>query len=138
MSVDNRYRASRSFTLAFRSIEVRNTGLYLNNKHTKLVGLNRHETYPFIGGAASKSLQEDDVLILKGLGLNYVRCSHYPPSPDFLDACDKHGLLVVDEVPGWQFIGDEAWQEAHIDNIKRMIMRDYNHPSIFCLVNQNQ
>ncbi|HKM02740.1 MAG TPA: glycoside hydrolase family 2 TIM barrel-domain containing protein [Bacilli bacterium] len=131
MSVDNRYRASRSFTLAFRSIEVRNTGLYLNNKHTKLVGLNRHETYPFIGGAASKSLQEDDVLILKGLGLNYVRCSHYPPSPDFLDACDKHGLLVVDEVPGWQFIGDEAWQEAHIDNIKRMIMRDYNHPSIF-------
>ena len=68
-SVDNRYTASRDFTLAFRSIEVRNNGLYLNNQHLKLVGLNRHETYPNIGGAATKSLQEDDVLILKNLVL---------------------------------------------------------------------
>lgn len=130
-SVDNRYTASRDFTLAFRAIEVRNNGLYLNNQHLKLVGLNRHETYPNIGGAATKSLQEDDVLILKKLGLNYVRCSHYPPSPNFLDACDKHGLLVVDEVPGWQHIGDLKWQEQHLDNIRRMIVRDYNHPSVF-------
>jgi len=131
MSIDNRYKASKDFRLAFRSIEIRSNGLFLNNMHTKLVGLNRHETYPYLGAAATKSLQEDDVLILKDLGLNYVRCSHYPPSPDFLDACDRLGLLIVNEVPGWQYIGDEAWQEAHLDNIKRMIMRDYNHPSIF-------
>lgn len=128
---DNRFYASKDFTLAFRSIEVRKNGFYLNNQYVKLVGLNRHETYPHLGGAATKSLQEDDVLILKGLGLNYVRCSHYPPSTHFLDACDRHGLLVVDEVPGWQHIGDEAWQRVHLDNIRRMITRDYNHPSIF-------
>lgn len=130
-SIDDHYQSSREFTLAFRSIEVRNTGFYLNNRYLKLVGLNRHETYPFIGGAASKSLQADDVKILKQLGLNYVRCSHYPPSPHFLDACDRLGLLVVDEVPGWQHIGDREWQKVHLDNISRMIKRDYNHPSIF-------
>lgn len=130
MSIDGRYHASRSFTLAFRSIQITPLGVYLNNEYIKLVGLNRHETYPYLGGAAPQALQEDDVLILKSLGLNYVRCSHYPPSPHFLDACDKHGLLVVDEVPGWQHIGDLDWQKQHLDNIKRMIIRDYNHPSV--------
>lgn len=129
-SIDGRYESSRDFTLAFRSIEIRNTGFYLNNRYLKLVGLNRHETYPFIGAAATKALQEDDVLILKKLGVNYVRCSHYPPSIHFLDACDKYGLLVVDEVPGWQHIGDEAWQKIHLRNVEGMIKRDYNHPSI--------
>lgn len=129
-SIDEKYHAEKSFTLAFRSIEFKNTGFFLNNQYLKLVGLNRHETYPYLGGAATKSLQEDDVLILKGLGLNYVRCSHYPPSPDFLDACDRYGLLVVDEVPGWQHIGDLAWQIKHLENVEKMINRDYNHPSV--------
>ena len=130
-SIDNKVRAEKSFTLAFRSVEAKPKGLYLNNQYVKLVGLNRHETYPYIGGAATKSLQEDDVKILKNLGVNYVRCSHYPPSEDFLDACDRYGILVMDEIPGWQHIGDKKWQAVHLDNIKRMITRDYNHPSIF-------
>lgn len=117
-------------SFGFRDIEFTENGFYLNGQFMKLIGLNRHETYAYIGAAASKSLQVDDVLKLKELGLNYVRSSHYPQSPHFLDACDKYGLLVVNEVPGWQHIGDEAWQAKHLVNIQEMITRDYNHPSV--------
>lgn len=126
----NKTKISKSFNLAFRSIQFKEKGFYLNNVKVDLVGTNRHETYPYIGAAASKSLQADDVKILKNLGFTYVRCSHYPPNPTFLDACDKYGLLVVNEAPGWQFIGDEKWQDHHVSNVEKMINRDYNHPSI--------
>ena len=61
---------------------------------------------------------------------NIVRTSHYPQSRHFLDACDEMGLLVLEEIPGWQHIGDEAWKLISIDNVSRMIRRDWNHPSI--------
>lgn len=118
------------FTFGFRDIEFKELGFYLNNIKTPLVGLNRHETFPYLGGAATAYLQFSDVVALKKLGVNYVRCSHYPPSRHFLDACDYLGLLVINEVPGWQYIGDEAWQKIHLQNIETMINRDYNHPSI--------
>jgi beta-galactosidase len=47
-----------------------------------------------------------------------------------VDACDEFGLLVLEEIPGWQHIGDEAWKEISVDNVRRMIGRDWNHPSI--------
>lgn len=118
------------FTFGFRDLEFKEKGFFLNGVETPLVGLNRHETYPFIGAAATAYLQFHDVVKLKELGVNYVRCSHYPPSRHFLNACDYLGLLVVNEVPGWQHIGDEAWRHIHLQNIATMINRDYNHPSI--------
>jgi len=115
-----------------RTIEVTNHGFYLNKEHIKIVGLNRHQSYPYVGYAMPSNAQKKDADIMKyELGLNTARSSHYPPSRHFLDRCDEIGLLVFNEIPGWQHIGDEAWQEVAIENTHDMIYRDYNHPSIF-------
>jgi beta-galactosidase len=125
------FALSKEYVFGFRTVEVKGDKLLINAAETRLIGLNRHETYPYLGAAATRYLQYDDVKILKSLGINYVRCSHYPPSKHFLDACDELGLYVIDETPGWQYIGkDEKWRNKHIDNIKRMINRDFNHPSV--------
>jgi beta-galactosidase len=59
-----------------------------------------------------------------------VRCSHYPQSPAFLDACDELGLMVWEETPGWGYIGDESWQDLVVDNVRDMVRRDRNRPSV--------
>src|SRR5260370_10013163 len=103
----------------------------LNGSVVKLRGLNRHQTCPFVGQAMPKRVQRRDALVLKKeLKCNIVRTSHYPQSRHFLDCCDEIGLLVLEEIPGWQHIGDAAWKELAIDNVGRMIRRDWNHPSI--------
>lgn len=116
----------------FREAEFRQDGgFYLNGEKLKLVGLNRHQTYPYIGAAAPKRLQHQDAEIIKNeLGCNIVRTSHYPQSPHFLNRCDEIGLLVFEEIAGWQHIGDEAWKQLVMDELQAMIERDYNHPSI--------
>ena len=114
----------------FRQIEFREDGFYLNGEKRFLRGLNRHQMYPFIGMAAPKRLQERDADIIKQLGCNIVRCSHYPQSRHFLQRCDEIGLLVFEEIPGWQHIGDEDWQELSLRDVRAMIERDWNHPSI--------
>jgi beta-galactosidase len=116
----------------FRAAEFRpDGGFYLNGARLKLIGLNRHQTYPYIGAAASARLQRQDADILKReLALNIVRTSHYPQSPHFLDRCDEVGLLVFEEIPAWQHIGDAAWQALTLRDVRAMIERDRNHPSI--------
>lgn len=106
-------------------------GFFLNGKHMKLRGLDRHQTYPFVGQAMPARVQKRDAWILrKELHCNIVRTSHYPQSPHFLDACDEYGLLVFEEIPGWQHIGDQAWKDLVVRNVEEMIRRDWNHPSI--------
>ncbi len=115
----------------FREAVFKDDGFYLNGEHVKLIGLDRHQTFPYIGGAAPKRLQCKDADILKyELGLNIVRTSHYPQSPHFLDRCDEIGLLVLEEIPGWQFIGDDDWKALSLRDVEAMITRDRNHPSI--------
>ena len=63
-------------------------------------------------------------------GVNIVRTSHYPQDPEFLDRADEIGLLVFEEIPGWQHIGNTAWQDIAVENVREMVMRDRNHPSI--------
>ncbi|MFN8561899.1 MAG: glycoside hydrolase family 2 TIM barrel-domain containing protein [Anaerolineae bacterium] len=106
-------------------------GFYLNGEHVKLIGLDRHQMFPYIGGAAPARLQRKDADILKyELGLNIIRTSHYPQSPHFLNRCDEIGLLVLEEIPGWQFIGDNDWKALSFRDVEAMITRDRNHPSI--------
>ncbi len=117
---------------ANREVKITTDGFFLNNKRIQLIGLNRHQSYPYVGYAMPKNMQRKDADLLKyELGVNVVRSSHYPPSRHFLDRCDEIGLLVFDEIPGWQHIGDENWKLVAIENVKDMILRDYNHPSVF-------
>lgn len=117
--------------IGFREASFREDGFYLNGRHLKLRGLNRHQTFPYVGQAMPARVQRRDALILKQeLKCNVVRTSHYPQSPHFLDACDEIGLLVFEEIPGWQHIGDQQWKDLSVGYVEAMIRRDWNHPSI--------
>lgn len=118
-------------TFGFRRAVFLRRGFYLNGKKVRIRGLNRHQSYPYVGYAMPKSMQRMDADILKKeLGLNAVRTSHYPQSHDFLDRCDELGLLVFTEIPGWQHIGDEAWKAQAIRNAEDMVKQYRNHTSI--------
>jgi beta-galactosidase len=122
---------SVSRVIGFREAQFTDRGFALNGKVIKLRGLDRHQTFPFVGQAMPGRAQRRDADILRNkLKCNIVRTSHYPQSRHFLDACDEIGLLVLEEIPGWQHIGDEAWQQISVDNVSRMIRRDWNHPSV--------
>ena len=115
----------------FRTIQFTADGFYLNGKKTFLRGLDRHQCFPYIGYAAPESLQREDARILKEeLACRIVRTSHYPQSHHFIDECDRLGLLVFMEIPGWQHIGDAAWQDQAVENVREMVLQYRNHPSI--------
>ena len=118
-------------TIGFREAQFTDHGFQLNGQTIKLSGLDRHQTFPFAGQAMPARVQRRDAEVLrKDLKCNIVRTSHYPQSRHFLDGCDELGLLVLEEIPGWQHIGNQAWQDISVDNVSRMIRRDWNHPSI--------
>ena len=115
----------------FRSAVFRSDGFYLNGRKYVIRGLNRHQSYPYVGYAMPASMQRLDADILKKeLCVNAVRTSHYPQSQDFIDRCDELGLLVLMEFPGWQYIGNEEWKEQAIVNLKEMILQYRSHASI--------
>ena len=115
----------------FRTAVFKADGFYLNGKKTFLRGLNRHQCYPYIGYAAPENLQREDARILKEeLCCTAVRTSHYRQSHHFIDECDRLGLLVFTELPGWQHIGDEAWKDQACENVREMVLQYRNHPSI--------
>ncbi|HMD98746.1 MAG TPA: glycoside hydrolase family 2 TIM barrel-domain containing protein [Terriglobia bacterium] len=117
--------------IGFREARFTPDGFQLNGNTVKLRGLNRHQTFPWVGGAMPARVQRRDAQILRQeLKCNLVRTSHYPQSPHFLDCCDEVGLLVLEEIPGWQHIGDQAWQDLSVRNVGEMIRRDWNHPCI--------
>lgn len=117
--------------VGFRDARFELDGFYLNGKRLQLFGLNRHELYPYVGFAASpRALRKDAEILRHTFNCNMVRCSHYPQAEAFLDACDELGLLVWEEIPGWQYIGDESWKQLAIRDVETMIRRDRNHPSI--------
>ena len=129
--LDGKVIDADSRRIGFREAMFTDGGFSLNGKIVKLRGLDRHQTFPFVGQAMPARVQKKDADILrKGLHCNLVRTSHYPQSRHFLDRCDEIGLLVLEEIPGWQHIGPEPWKLVAIDNVGRMLRRDWNHPSI--------
>ena len=118
-------------SVGFREARFTPGGFFLNGRRLKLRGLNRHQTYPHVGGAMPARVQRRDALILKNeLRCNVVRTSHYPQSRHFLDCCDEIGLLVFEEIPGWQHIGDEGWRDLACRDVEAMVRRDWNRPSV--------
>jgi beta-galactosidase len=115
----------------FREARFALDGFYLNGRRVKLLGVDRHQFFPFAGGAMPARVQARDAEIMRReLNCNMVRCAHYPQAEAFYDACDEVGLLAWEEAPGWQYLGDEAWKALAYRDIGEMIVRDRNHPSI--------
>ena len=122
----------RTVRFGFRTINFNKYGFFLNGKHIKLRGLNRHQCWPYMGYAVPDRAQALDADILKfELGCNVVRTSHYPQSHAFISRCDEIGLLVFTEIPGWQHIGGEDWKDQAVENVRDMVTEYRNHPSIF-------
>ncbi len=118
-------------TIGFREAKFQKDGFYLNGRKLKIRGLNHHQSYPYVGYAMPESMQRQDARILKEeLGVNAVRTSHYPQSHYFIDECDRLGLLVFMEIPGWQNIGDEDWKDIAVSNVREMVEQYRNHTSI--------
>ena len=124
---------TNSYKFGLRKVSVDENNILINNKKVFLRGLNRHQSFPYMGYAASESLQREDARILdEELGVNVVRTSHYPQSHYFIDECDKRGILVFTEIPGWQHISkSKFWRDTCLNNVEEMIKEYYNHPSIF-------
>lgn len=132
---------SSKCNVGFRAVEVRGTQLLVNGAAVKLKGVNRHEFHPDMGQVVTPEIMIEDVRLMKQHNINAVRTAHYPNDTRWLDICDLYGLYVIDEadleshgVPIWDpaitLAGKPEWRTAHIDRVRRMVMRDRNHASI--------
>jgi beta-galactosidase len=100
-------------------------GLFLNDKHIKVMGVNCHQDHAGVGSALPDYLNYYRIRLLKELGANAYRTSHNPPTPELLEACDSLGMLVIDET---RLLNSGT---EYMDQFRRMIRRDLNHPCIF-------
>ena len=118
-------------TLGIKWMEFRGQQFYLNGNPVRLMGVNRHQEYPFIGYALSDSAQYRDARMIREAGFNYVRLSHYPHARAFMEACDQLGILTIDAIPGWQYFNpDTSFREQVFQTVRDLIRRDRNHPSV--------
>jgi len=120
----------------FRTVELKQRdGIYVNDVKVKMKGVNRSPFRPETGRTLSKQNSIEDVLLIKDMNMNAVRCSHYPPDEHFLEACDSLGLFVMDELAGWHGNYDTKTGEKLL---KEMIGHDGNHPSVIMWANGNE
>lgn len=112
-----------------------NQGFFLNGKPIKLKGVCCHQDFPGVGIGAPDSLHAERIRALKGMGANAYRAAHHPPSPELLDACDRLGVLVLDEN---RHLGDSYTPKSPVgtgysdlSDLAALVQRDRNHPSVF-------
>ena len=118
-------------TIGIREFKFINNQLYINGKKTFLNGVNRHQEYPFVGYALSDNAQYRDAMKIKDAGFDYIRLSHYPQSPAFMNACDELGIVVIDAILGWQYYKENSdFKNFCYDYAHRLIRRDRNHPCV--------
>ena len=124
-----------STAFGIRTVEiVPNRGLLLNGKKVLLQGYANHHTLGALGAAAYPRAIEKRIVLMKQFGINHIRTSHNPYSREFIELCDKHGILVVDELydkwtrqhTGGRVAFEQLWQK----DIPEWIKRDRNSPSV--------
>ncbi|TNE63984.1 MAG: glycoside hydrolase family 2 protein [Alphaproteobacteria bacterium] len=138
--VDGKLSDRRETTIGIRAFRVTKDGFWLNGEKMFLRGVNRHQEYPFVGYAIGANADWRDAVRIKEAGFDYVRLSHYPHSPAFMDAADRLGLVVLDAILGWQYMNDDPAFRAHVlQTCRDMIRRDRNHASVLaweCSLNE--
>ena len=124
-------------SLGVRTIEYdADRGFLLNGKPVKMLGVNVHHDGGAVGAAVPERVWERRIEILKEGGCNAIRTAHNPPAPEFLDLCDKHGMLVMDEAFDQWVAGKNdfdyhiVFDEWHLRDLYAMVARDRNHPSV--------
>ncbi len=136
--VDGKIMDTYKTPFGVRTIEFSaSEGFKLNGRYMKLQGVCLHHDHGPLGSAVSRRATERQLEIMKSMGVNAVRTSHNPPSPELLEFCDKLGLLVQDEAfDCWQMAKipngyNKYFDEWFEDDLRDMIRRDQNHPSVF-------
>lgn len=136
-----------SQTFGFRDIEIRGCRILLNGEPVYLKGFGKHEDAPVSGRGYNPAYYVKDIALMKWIGANSLRTSHYPYSETFLDLCDREGILVIDEAPavglhtGFTAVGllggtpNGTWKklktaEHHSEVLRDMVSRDKNHPCV--------
>jgi hypothetical protein len=120
----------------FRTVEAKaGEGILLNGQKIMLKGADRHSFWPDSGRCLSDKICRDDILVMKEMNMNAVRCSHYPPDQHFLDMCDEMGMYVLDELAGWHQAYDTP---TGVKLVEEMVKRDVNHPSVLFWDNGNE
>jgi beta-galactosidase len=105
-------------------------GFFINGKRLVFMGTNRVQDYPYVAWAFPNTAQRRDAIHLREAGFQYVRLSHNLQDPSFLDACDELGLLVMAPIPGFQYIGGPEFRKHSFQDMRELIHRDRNHPSV--------
>ncbi len=128
--------------VGFRVFEVIGKVLYVNGQKVKLLGVNRHDSHPYLGSATPMDHMVEDLMIMKRYNINSIRTSHYPNDPRFLGLCDKLGFYLCNETDlethgmnraadGWDGLTDSPeWEEEYLDRVRRMYERDKNHTCV--------
>ena len=135
---DGRVHDSKTVRFGIRDAVFRaESGFRLNGRNVKLLGVCLHSEGGAFGTAVPDSVWEQRLAMLKTLGVNAVRTAHNPPSPDFLDICDRMGLLVMDEMFDVWTVGKYNDKDYHLyfrdwwrQDVTDTVLRDRNHPSI--------
>jgi beta-galactosidase len=129
---DGKIISERVVRHGIRTIEIKPNGVYLNNQHIKIKGVNCHQDHAGVGSALPDALQYHRITLLKKMGANAYRSSHHAPTPELLDACDSLGMLVMDE----QRLMLSS--EEYLQQFEALVKRDRNHPSVFmwCIGNE--
>ena len=123
--------AKQVLKVGIRKPELRADGFYLNGTKLFLNGTNRHQEYPYVGNAVPDNAQKRDAQLIKEAGFNFVRLSHYPQAPAFYEACDELGIIVMDAIPGWQYLNTSSiFTQRCKNDLYALTFRDRNHPSV--------
>ncbi|TVR09938.1 MAG: beta-galactosidase [Planctomycetota bacterium] len=122
--------------MGFRNVSIADKQLLINGRMVFIKGVNRHDHHAITGKVLDRASMEEDLRVMKAHHINAIRCSHYPNDPLFLDLCDEHGFLVIDEAniethhTYARTAHDPRFAAAFLDRGMRMVLRDRNHPSI--------